>query len=146
LTDNKKVIVLMAQVAPWTLWDYVSPAPAKRNAVADWYRKTLSIQAKADFEALLRGLAKTDSPDKWPGWKGYMHGKQIGLWHIGFKADKRQYRVIGMMAPEGRKRALLLIGYYHKQGRYVPDGALDTAVQRKKKLENGEASLDERKV
>lgn len=73
--------------------------------------------------------------------QGILKGEQIWQWTIPAEV---QYRVLGMF--NGQKRAVFLMGYYHKGGSYTPSGALETALKRKKLLEKGQCVLHERPI
>lgn len=62
-----------------------------------------------------------------------------------FIADRRQYRVLGVFG-QGQKRAVLILGCYHKGINYTPRDALETARKRAKALRAGKAELRERTI
>jgi hypothetical protein len=77
----------------------------------------------------------------------YLQGKpkEESIWQLDFVADRRQYRVLGVFG-QGRKKAVLILGCYHKGDLYTPREALETARKRAKTLREGKAELYERKI
>ena len=67
-----------------------------------------------------------------------------GIWELGFFADYRQQRLLGVF--DGAKRAVFLMGCYHKGGNYTPPDALGTSLTRKSMLQKGQCKLYERKI
>jgi hypothetical protein len=53
--------------------------------------------------------------------------------------------VLGVFG-QGRKKAVLILGCYHKGDFYTPGEALETARKRAKTLREGKAELYERKI
>lgn len=96
---------------------------------------------------LLKNIHKTEIPKDWVGSRGFLKGKyrEMKIWELGFQADKRQYRILGVFGKK-RKQATLLVGCNHKQRVYTPPDALDLAFERSKKLLRGEARQHERKI
>ena len=118
----------------WTFFDYVSHVG--NNQIDRWYEDLL-IQEQSDFDEFLKTLGKTE---KW-GNRDYrpLHCKCIGLGELCFASCKKQHRVIGQFGPN--HQYTLLIGCTHKQRVYDPPNAMDTALVRKKSLENRTGSL-----
>jgi len=98
-------------------------------------------------DALLKDNYKTEIPKNWIGTRGFLKGKyrEEKIWELGFKAEKRQYRILGVFGKK-RKQAILLTGCYHKQRVYTPTDALDLAYERSKALARKEGRLHERKI
>jgi phage-related protein len=71
--------------------------------------------------------------------------KEERIWQLDFIADKRQYRLLGVFG-EVRKKAILILGCYHKGDNYTPRDALETARKRAKALREGKAEAHERKI
>ena len=127
-------------VAKWTFYDYVEGG---QNPIENWYGE-LSDAGRFGFDALLKDRAKTDNHLEW-GLKPLQgEAKKLGVWELKFIADKKQYRILGVF--EASKRAVLLIGCYHKGKVYTPPNALDTACKRAKKLTANKAGMCERKI
>jgi phage-related protein len=124
----------------WQFMDYISPQG--RNMIADWYARLLK-QAQSDFMTLIRILAKTR---QWkdPAFK-HLKSKYQGMGEIRFTSERKEHRVIGFRWP-GPQQFTMLIGCFHKQRVYTPANALDTALQRKRFLEQGEGSVHDRKI
>lgn len=117
------------------------------NPVEDWRANDLSDEADLDFNAVLKNIHKVENPIHWVPLKRFLKGKyaQYRIWELEFKADDRQYRVLGNFGRE-RKQAVLLMGCYHKAKVYTPHNALDSAFDRARWLSEGRAKLRERKV
>ena len=128
----------------WTFFDYM--LNPRRNAVLEW-KKQISKQAYADFEVLLSDLAVIEKWEETDGVKPLRGGraKGKGLLEIVFKTAGIQHRMIGFFGPE-QKQFTLLIGCMHKQNIYQPPQAIETAIERKKKVENKEATLHEHQI
>jgi phage-related protein len=117
-----------------------------QNLIEEWYQKELSEDAQFILDALLKNLQKIDSSLNWNGFK-YLQGKpkEERIWQLDFIADKRQYRLLGIFGVE-RKRAVLILGCYHKGDNYTPRDALETARKRARALREGRAETHERKI
>jgi phage-related protein len=135
--------VIPLQQAKWTFYDYV---PDKKNPIQAWHMG-LSLDARLQFDAVLKDCSKTEKPQDWGGFKHYLQGgaKAERVWELGFMADKRQYRILGIFGDE-RKHAILLIGCYHKGSNYTPSNAIETARKRAKGFREGKGGLCERKI
>ena len=128
----------------WTFYDFVYPNGT--NPVEDWYQG-LSEGTQQMVDTLLKDSHKTELSINWIGFKRFLKGKykKKRIWELAFRADKRQYRILGVFGKES-KQAILLVGCYHKQQVYTPTDALDLAFKRSKALSKGEAKLHERKI
>ena len=126
-------------------WRFFDRLEGHHNPVEDWYQ-SLSEEGQDTFDALLKVNQKADSPSQWSGSK-MLQGecKEHDIWEWTFFSDGRQQRVLGVFSKE-RKKAVFLIGCYHKQKRYTPQDCLTTAIKRAKTLREGTAVLDERQV
>ncbi len=127
-------------MAEWKFWkfaDYLSPSG--ENPLSDWKQRILSVQQRADIDALLGILRKTRiwSPAVFrPRMRGYDELSEIRL-----KSDGIQIRLVGCFKPGFRY--ILLIGCTHKQQIYDPKDALKTAERRKRQIDRGEATFRE---
>lgn len=139
LTYHKKVIP--SGPKEWRFWDFT----LGRNRIEEWFQE-LSEGAQETLTSLLKLNRKIESPANWTGLR-YLKGdaKQHRIWELRFRADGREYRVLGYFGP-GRKEATLLIGCYHKQNVYDPPACIETAIENKKRLEEGTATHNERKI
>jgi len=142
LRNHKKVISFPSPPL-WSFFDYVSDG---QNPIEEWYQKELSEEAQFIFDTLLKNQQKIESVLNWTGFK-YLQGKpkEERIWQLDFKADKRQYRLLGVFGEE-RKNAVLILGCYHKGDNYTPRDALETARKRAKALREGRAETNERKI
>lgn len=121
-----------------------SSSPGK-NPIEDWV-KSLSEYAESLFWSILKTNKKVPIPIHWTQLRTLKgEAKKHRLWELRFTADQKAYRVIGFFA-DTRKRAILLIGCFHKQNVYTPPDAIDTAIKRKKLLEEGKATAIERQI
>lgn len=131
----------------WKFFDY---STANGNPIEDWYQE-LSDEAKFTFDSLLKNIQKVQLFKDWCVYKKHLKGElqQYNIFELGFKADRRQHRVLAIFGEE-RRQVIFLIGCYHKEKRYTPSNALKTAGQRAKDIremqQRGEAILNERKI
>ena len=112
------------------------------NHVAKWYRKKLSLQEQSNLDTLLDILAKQKT---WtfPDYLALSGAKYKGLAEIRLKGDQRiQMRLIGFQGPNAGQFTFL-IGCFHKGSIYDPPSCFDTAVSRKRDLDNGNGSICE---
>lgn len=142
LTYNKKVIQLPSE-EKWTFWDFSFWGGS--NPIEEWYQ-SLSEEGMFRFDSLLKVNHKTALPINWVQLK-FLKGKlaKHRIWELRFFADGRQYRVLGNFG-EDRKRAILLLGCYHKGGVYEPPDALEQAVKRARMLTERKATCYERPI
>jgi len=143
LTNHKKVIIFQGLPLLWSFWDFVYLSG--KNPIEDWYNNEISDRARFSFDALLKLHQNIQNYLEWPGaekqMRGMLKGHQVWQWRI---AGELQYRMLG--AFHGSKRAVFLMGYYHKGDNYTPPDTLETALKRKKLLDRGECELAERKI
>jgi hypothetical protein len=140
-------VIILRSSAPtpalWTFFDfcYVSGG----TPIQDWY-DALSDRGQLQVDNLLKNNQKIDDHSNWVGFRKYLKGGEMRgqkIWELGF-FDDRQYRLLGMF--NGSKRAIFLMGCYHKGGNYTPPTALGTALTRKNMLQKGQCELHERKI
>jgi len=138
------VIYFPVSVVDWRFWDFVFLNDS--NPIEDW-RVALSDEGKLNFNAVLKNIRNIENPIHWTPLKRFLKGKYVKyrIWELEFKADGRQYRVLGNFGKE-RKQAVLLVGCYHKNRVYTPPDALDTAFDRGRWLTEGRAKLRERQI
>lgn len=148
LTNHKKVIIFnrsgTAQATEWSFFDFGYSSGG--TPIQDWY-DTLSDHAKQLLDGILKNNKKIVNHLEWSGFRKYLKGGEMkgqGIWELGFFADDLQYRLLGTF--DGEKRAVFLMGCYHKGGNYTPPDALGTALKRKRILQQGLAKLYERKI
>jgi hypothetical protein len=125
----------------WRFFDFVYWSGG--NPINAWYENELSNRGRFSFNALLKVNSKIANHLEWTGvekqMQGELKGHQVWQWRI---SGEVQYRILGSFA--GLKRAVFLMGYYHKGGVYTPPNALKTALDRKKLLDQGVCELNER--
>jgi len=111
---------------------YVSPPPASRNKIADWYND-LSAQEKADADQFIQKMRKTVD------WKMPLYRPRIsggsGLGELRWWSNNKQHRLIGFFMGYAW---YAVMGCIHKQRVYSPPNALETARVRKQQIENDE--------
>lgn len=115
------------------------------NRIENWYQNELSQEGKDSFDALLKNTSKIQNHLDWGGFK-FLKGeaRKERIWQLDFRADKRQYRVLGVFEPG--KRAILLVGCFHKGAVYTPPDAIETGCKRAKALREGRAAINGRPV
>lgn len=138
---HTKVISFERRV--WRFFDYVE---GDTNPIERWYENDLSEEGQQLFTAMLKNCRKIEDHSQWTPFRGYLQGKlkEYRIWELGFVADKRQHRVLGVFA--GEKTAVLLIGCYHKGKVYTPAASLDTACKRAKALHQKKGGTHEREI
>ena len=145
LTNHNKVIQFPSQVPAkvWEFFDFGYLPDGK--PIETWYKNEISDRARFSFNALIKNNEKIANHLDWSGpdkqMQGELKGKQIWQWRI---PGELPYRMLGSFW--GQKRAVFLMGYYHKGGVYTPRNALTTALDRKKLLDQGACKLYERQA
>lgn len=140
--QNRIKVILLNPAYFWSFADYVE---GRQNPIENWYSRELSEAARFQFDDLLKNTAKIENHLQWGGFK-FLVGepKKYSIWQLDFKADRRQYRVLGIFQPG--HRAVLLEGCYHKGRVYTPPSAFDNACKRAKNLMEKRANTVERKI
>lgn len=132
MTHHKKVIPFeKPKPEPWRFFDFTYSNAT--NPIQNWY-DGLSDYAQQLLNGMLKNNQKSDLPMHWTGFRKQLKDMN-GIWELGFKSDGVQYRLLGMF--DGAKRAVFLIGCYHKGGNYTPTDTLNTAKIRKALWEAG---------
>jgi phage-related protein len=133
---NHTKVISFPTPALWSFFDYVE---AGTNRIEGWYQG-LSQEGMDAFDALLKNTQKIQDHLQWGGFK-FLKGKpkEERIWQLDFRADKRQYRLLGVFGSV-RKQAVLILGCYHKGESYTPKEALETACKRAKALREGRAT------
>jgi len=142
---NHNKMILFPQPHFWTFWDFI--AEAGESPIQEWL-DGLSLAAQLTFNSILKQAHKTKSPLEWTGFKRFLAGKKFQkerLWELYFKADGKQYRVVGKFG-DNTKQAILLCGCYHKGDVYSPAEALNTAYKRARALAQGKGKLSVREI
>jgi hypothetical protein len=120
----------------WTFNEFVSSGD--RPTITEWY-SSLNPAVQAIFDDRLAFLA-IHPRTQWqmPEFR-ILSGREgrEGLSEIRWKACGVQWRVLGFFSP-GVMDYIMLIGCNHRQNRYDPTDALETAIRRKKSVERGE--------
>lgn len=145
MTHKKKVIYLVEPPTEWSYYDYVHLN--NTNPIQEWY-DDLPEDIQDIFDGLLKINQKTKQPLQWIGFRKYLKGgdlKKYGVWELEFKGeDTLAHRLMGIF--DGAKRAIFLVGCYHKGNNYTPSNALDTAADRAAKYHQKRALIRERKI
>lgn len=136
--------MILFPLGRWKFYDYVE---FLSNKIEDWYEGDLSDEGRFQFDSLLKTCKKTSDHTKWLGFKRFLKGGPPGVkvWELKFRADRREYRVMGMFTGV-EKEALLLLGCYHKDKNYTPSDAIDTAFKRAKAQQADKAGKHERQI
>lgn len=142
MQNHKKVIPF--PLSP--LWSFLDLVEGEANRIEQWYQDELSQEGKDSFDALLKNTAKIENHLQWGGFK-FLKGEARAerVWQLDFRADKRQYRLLGVFG-SARKQAVLLLGCYHKGKLYTPKDAIETACRRAKALREGRATSNVRAI
>ena len=113
---------------------YVSPLPAKRNKIADWY-DDLSPEERSDSDEFIKNMRKVQE------WE-LPHYRSLGdgLGELRWLSCKKQHRLIGFFMSA---TWYAVIGCTHKQRIYSPTRCLKTALTRKNQIEHGEVETIE---
>ena len=121
-------------------------SPAGNNLIQEWVN-SLSEDAELMFNAVLKNIRRTENHLHWVAFRGFLQGKskEERIFELGFKADRRRYRLLVSFGPE-KKEVTLLMGCYHKQRVYTPRDAVDEARKRSKALAERRATRHERQV
>lgn len=125
------------------LWTFLSFVEDGVDVIEEWY-EGVSFEARISFDKLLKQNAKVDNHLEWIGYRHKLKGKHRKVFELEFTADKRANRILCVF--DGRKRTVMLCGCYHKDKIWHPPNALDIALQRAKRVENGTAKLNIRKI
>jgi hypothetical protein len=141
------VIVFKRPKAP--NWRYfVVRLPSGRIPVDDWILSETPEELRFSVHDGLKDAQKVENPTNWLCFKRYMRGKlgKHKIFELWFDCgDNREYRLLGIVGKE-RQHAIFLLGYHHKGNTYDPPGALDTACDYARWLEEGKLEIYERKI
>ncbi len=143
LEYQKKVIPFRAEEGTWTFLSFETSSGV--DVAVDWdVDKTL--EAEFALNSLLKSERKTKNYTNWPSWRHKLQGDagKYGVIELGFKADKRQYRILAMF--DGSMRLVILCICYHKGSVWTPKEALATATNRAKLVLAKKAKLNVIKV
>jgi phage-related protein len=120
----------------WVFMEYVRGGG--RPAITEWYEsQTATVRAGFDAERAILGALPSHH---WvhPHYKRLSRkAARFGIGEIRWKADNKAYRVLGFFGPEEGQYSMM-IGCFHKQRRYAPTDAIETAIKRCKEVLNGE--------
>lgn len=145
LKKNLKVIYSEGPEDPklWRFWDY---GTADSNLFEAWYL-SVSPSARDLIDGILKNCRNVADHQQWLAFKRFLTGKYKPqkIWELRFKADRREYRILGIFSTK-RKEAILLMGCYHKDGTYTPPSAFDMADERAKAVKLGRWTPRERTI
>lgn len=138
--------MISSDIQKWRFWDYA--ITKGNNLFNEWYEDDLSDEGRYQLDALLKNCSKIERLEHWLGFKRFLVGKYSDqrIWELKFRADKREYRILGVFHASERKQVVLLLGCYHKDKVYTPRSALDTAHKRAKRYKENGATLYERTI
>lgn len=125
-------------MAIWVFMDYVSPAGT--NLIRKWSQKVLSLEERDELETLLGVLAKQK---QWQSQDFHTISGYTGLGEIRWKsAQGTPLRIAGIKGAISGQY-ILLIGFSHKGRVYKPPKPFDTAMDRKRTLDNKTGNIRE---
>lgn len=143
LTHHREVIQFPGQPPSkvWSFFDFGYLSGGR--PIESWCENEISDRARFSFDGLVKNNEKIANHVDWSGLEKHMRGelKGRGVWQWRISGELA-YRMLG--AFWGQKKAVFLIGYYHKGDAYTPPNALATALERKTLLDRGECKLYER--
>ncbi len=122
----------------WRLFQYVSATG--RRAIDDWRRKLPIGGPRADLDAFLKLMAKSE---KWeyPDIDSLKGDRYKGLTELRWKSGGVQHRILGYAT--NAYNYLMLVGCTHKGQVYKPPDAMETARRRRDEIERMEATIVE---
>jgi phage-related protein len=115
-----------------------------RGTISEWIEER-STTCVATFHTTLRFLAVIENSLDWEDSqfrKMRFEAGRARLYEIRWKTDNTQWRVFGYF-DYGRHEYRMLLGCYHKQNRYYPTQAIESAIKRKKDIDRGENLIQE---
>lgn len=143
MQNNKKVIPF-PQSDFWTFYDWVDGDGS--NPIEKWLAGE-SDEVRMVFNSTLKEARKRRNHLEWLCFKRFLKGmkyEQERLWELQFRADRKEYRLIGRF--DGAMKAVVFCGCYHKGSVYTPKEALETALRCAKALAQGKANRNERTI
>jgi hypothetical protein len=138
LNDKKKVITLVPEGVKWVFMSFVTDADV--DVAEDWdVPKT--FEADLAFKELVKTERKIENYLHWASWRHKLNGEagREGVVELGFKADRRPYRVLSMF--NGVRCLVVLCICYHKES-WTPKDALKIATIRAKLVTAQKAKLN----
>ena len=123
----------------WLLYQYVSPMD--RKAIDDWRKRDLVIGGpRADLDTFLKNLVKKR---EWvyPLIDSLKGERYRGLSELRWKSGRTPHRIFGYQL--GEFEYLMLVGCTHNKRKYNPPDAMETAVRRRKEIEQRRATFCE---
>lgn len=140
---NNKIVIPFPQSNYWTFYDWVDGDGS--NPIEKWLAGE-SEEVRMKFNSMLKLARKSRNHLDWLGFRHKMEGqlRAEGINELEFKADRRQYRLL--IKFDGVLKMVILCGCYHKEKRWTPTDALETAVRRSKALSQGKARKRERTI
>ncbi|MDR3487187.1 MAG: type II toxin-antitoxin system RelE/ParE family toxin [Bradyrhizobium sp.] len=136
---NHKKVIPFPQSQFWKFFDWVD---GESNPIEEWLDGE-SDEVRMTFNSTLKDASKRRDHLEWSCYRHKMEGPE-GIHELGFKADRRQYRLLVKF--DGVQQVVILCGCYHKMGRWTPANAPTTAVVRAKALSSGKATRHERQI
>lgn len=109
------------------------------NPITRWKRNKLSIQQRADVNALL-GILRNQRPWSPQDFRLRLQGHD-GISEIKLKSENVQIRLVGCFKPGAKY--VILIGCTHKGSVYDPHACLVTAERRKGEIDREEVDISE---
>ena len=143
MIDNKKVIPFVSVRDEWEFLSFETDSGV--DVSVDWDTER-TLAGGFEFNQLVKTSRKIRNHAEWGSWRHKCHGKagELGVVELGFKSDKRQYRVLSMF--HGKMRIIVLSICYHKEKTWNPKDAINIATNRAKLVLAGKAKLNVIKI
>ena len=112
-----------------------------RKAMDDWRKRDLAIgRPRADLDTFLKNLVKLREWE-YPVIDNLKGERYRGLSELRWKSGRTPHRIFGYH--QGELENLMLVGCTHNERKYDPPDALETALRRRRDIEQGRATYCE---
>jgi hypothetical protein len=135
---HNKMILLPHQ--HWIFFTYIEDGT---DVIEEWV-ESLSFEAQIAFEKMLKGIYKVENHLEWLSYRHKLKGRFRKIWELDVPATNLASRVLCVF--NGEKRAVMLCGCFHKGSAWTPSNALEVALGRAHRVENGTAKLNIKKI
>jgi hypothetical protein len=137
--NHNKVILLLPR--QWIFFTYVENGT---DVIEEWV-ESLSFDAQIAFEKMLKGIYRVENHLEWLPYRHKLKGRRFKkIWELDVPATKLASRILCVF--NGEKRAVMLCGCFHKGSAWTPPNALEMALERAQRVENGTAKLRVKKI
>ncbi len=138
MKNNNKVILL-----PRRQWIFLTYVEDGTDVIEEWV-ESLSFEAQIAFEKMLKGIYKIHNHLEWLSYRHKLKGRFKKIWELEVPATRLASRILCVF--NGEKRAVMLCGCFHKGSAWTPSNALEVALERAQRVENGTAKLRIKKI